>query len=104
MYPDENARSRNVRTWRFFDGVQLTNLFLSEIAMSRSVISIVVMLGAVTTMAAAARNCTEAEERELARRHARCVDSGRYTILFNYTYHFYAIIIGYCDYDSNKSF
>ena len=46
--------------------------------MSRCAISIVVMLGAVTTLAAAARNCTETEERELARRHARCVDSGRY--------------------------
>ena len=46
--------------------------------MSRCAISIVVILGAVTTMAAAARNCTETEERELARRHARCVDSGRY--------------------------
>lgn len=43
--------------------------------MSRCAISIVVMLGAVTTLAAAARNCTETEERELARRHARCVDS-----------------------------
>ena len=48
--------------------------------MSRTAISIVVILGAVTTMATAARNCTEAEERELARRHARCVDSGRYLL------------------------
>ena len=45
--------------------------------MSSSVISVAITMLAVSTVAVSAqRNCTESEERELARRHARCVDSG----------------------------
>jgi len=44
--------------------------------MSSSVISVAITMLAVSTVAVSAqRNCTESEERELARRHARCVDS-----------------------------
>ena len=47
--------------------------------MLRAAISMVAAVLLLWVAASEARNCSEAEERELAGRHARCVDSGQFS-------------------------